>query len=266
VSDPSNYVGTKELLLWLNTLLQLNVTKVGEELGSGAIYIQVFDAIYFDPDTQLSGVPLRKVRFHAKLEHEFVQNFKVLQGVFDAHSIQKVIPVTPLTQGKHLDNLQFLQWVYMYFQKTSNHNIGSYDPVQRRTLCRREGPPPKWLATAANSEGTVPPRQQQQRQHPQQQQQAPPQYQNQNHQQPQQYRQNPKEKVTPRPRTPVRNLFQGGSDGGPPGSENGSPPPPLSLPPFLPSLPLPSPPPLLPFVVTVPLPPPSLQIRRCRSR
>jgi hypothetical protein len=28
LSDPSNYLGTKELLLWVNEMLQLNVTKV----------------------------------------------------------------------------------------------------------------------------------------------------------------------------------------------------------------------------------------------
>jgi hypothetical protein len=47
--------------------------------------------MFFDPNMPPSeGVPMRKVRYHAKLEHEFVQNFKVLQEVFDAHSIQKV--------------------------------------------------------------------------------------------------------------------------------------------------------------------------------
>ena len=35
-------------------------------------------------------VPLKKVLFDAKLEHDFIKNYKVLQSVFDKKQITKV--------------------------------------------------------------------------------------------------------------------------------------------------------------------------------
>ncbi|CAO3667650.1 unnamed protein product [Rhizopus microsporus] len=66
-----------ELLAWLNELLQTRYTKV-EQAGTGAAYCQIFDSIFGD-------VPVHKVKFEAKLEYEFVNNFKILQSVFKKH-------------------------------------------------------------------------------------------------------------------------------------------------------------------------------------
>ena len=35
-------------------------------------------------------VPLKKVLFDAKLEHDFIKNYKVLQSVFDKKQVTKV--------------------------------------------------------------------------------------------------------------------------------------------------------------------------------
>ncbi|CAO0797840.1 unnamed protein product [Mucor circinelloides] len=66
-----------ELLAWLNDLLQTRYTKV-EQAGTGAAYCQIFDSIYGD-------VPVSKVKFEAKLEYEYVGNYKILQNVFKKH-------------------------------------------------------------------------------------------------------------------------------------------------------------------------------------
>ncbi|KAG1462789.1 hypothetical protein G6F55_002754 [Rhizopus delemar] len=63
-----------ELLSWLNELLTTRYTKV-EQAGTGAAYCQIFDSIFGD-------VPVQKVKFEAKLEYEFVNNFKILQNTF----------------------------------------------------------------------------------------------------------------------------------------------------------------------------------------
>jgi RP/EB family microtubule-associated protein len=66
------FVSRSELLSWINDLLSINMTKV-EQMASGAAYCQMMDAIF--PGT----INLGKVNFMAKLPHEFVNNYKVLQ-------------------------------------------------------------------------------------------------------------------------------------------------------------------------------------------
>ena len=38
----------------------------------------------------IGDVPIGKVKFDTVLEYEFISNFKILQGVFNKHRIQKV--------------------------------------------------------------------------------------------------------------------------------------------------------------------------------
>ncbi|KAJ3226241.1 hypothetical protein HK099_005346 [Clydaea vesicula] len=111
-----------DLLLWLNDLLQLGYTKI-EQCGSGAAYCQIFDSIYRD-------VPMSKIKFNAKQEYEYVQNFKVLQGVFLKHKIDNAIPVERLLKCKMQDNLEFLQWVKKYWDMY--YPGGTYEAVSRR--------------------------------------------------------------------------------------------------------------------------------------
>ena len=61
---------------WVNTDLNLNFTKV-ENFATGAAYCQFLDRIF------PGSIPLTKVKFQAKLEWEYLENFKVLQsGIF----------------------------------------------------------------------------------------------------------------------------------------------------------------------------------------
>ncbi|KAI8865314.1 hypothetical protein GQ42DRAFT_129639 [Ramicandelaber brevisporus] len=112
----------QELLKWVNDLLQLNYTKI-EQLGSGAAYAQIVDSIYLD-------VPLTKVKFGAKQEYEYVNNFKVLQQIFDKHQIPRVVPVERLIKLRFQDNFEFLQWLKKYWDTYSPG--GHYDAISRR--------------------------------------------------------------------------------------------------------------------------------------
>lgn len=117
------FVGRVELLNWLNDFLKLDYTKV-EQTCTAAAHCQIFDAIY--PEQ----VPLHKVNFNAKLEYEFVNNFKVLQGIFDKMGIDRHIDVPKLVKGKYQDNLEFLQWEKRYFDL--HFAGGEYNAVERR--------------------------------------------------------------------------------------------------------------------------------------
>ncbi|KAJ7476598.1 microtubule binding protein [Mycena latifolia] len=132
-----------ELLQWLNELLQLNYTKV-EQCGTGGAYCQIIDSIY------PGDVPMARVKMAAKLEYEYVANYKILQTVFKAKKIDKPIPVEGLIKCKMQDNLEFLQWLKKFWD--SNFSGEPYDAVARRKGAPAE--PPATLAPARSNTTT----------------------------------------------------------------------------------------------------------------
>ncbi|KAJ1928893.1 microtubule integrity protein mal3 [Tieghemiomyces parasiticus] len=112
----------QELLGWVNQMLQLSYTKI-EQLGTGAAYCQIMDTIY-------GNLPLSKVRFNAKQDYEYIQNYKVLQACFTGNKIDKVIPVDRLMKLRFQDNFEFLQWLKRFWEQYCPG--GQYDAVGRR--------------------------------------------------------------------------------------------------------------------------------------
>ncbi|KAJ9620497.1 microtubule integrity protein mal3 [Taxawa tesnikishii (nom. ined.)] len=132
----------QELLAWINSLLQLNLTKV-EQCGTGydrgwqkeletnkadicfrrAALCQVYDSIFLD-------VPMSRVKFNANAEYAYLDNFKILSNVFRKHQIERPIPVEQLVKCKMQDNLEFLQWTKRYWDQY--YPGGDYDPIARR--------------------------------------------------------------------------------------------------------------------------------------
>ncbi|NP_001025298.1 microtubule-associated protein RP/EB family member 3a [Danio rerio] len=112
-----------DMLAWVNDSLQLTYTKI-EQLCSGAAYCQFMEMLF--PGCIL----LKKVKFQAKLEHEFIHNFKVLQAAFKRMNVDKIIPVERLVKGKFQDNFEFVQWFKKFFD--ANYDGKEYDPIQAR--------------------------------------------------------------------------------------------------------------------------------------
>ncbi|KAK2066616.1 hypothetical protein P8C59_000418 [Phyllachora maydis] len=112
----------QELIQWLNSLLQLNMTKV-EQCGTGAALCQVYDSIFLD-------VPMARVKFNVNSEYAYIQNFKILQNTFAKHQIEKSIPVENLVKCRMQDNLEFLQWSKRFWDQY--YPGGDYDAVSRR--------------------------------------------------------------------------------------------------------------------------------------
>uniref|UniRef100_A0A8I3NPG2 Microtubule-associated protein RP/EB family member 1 n=2 Tax=Canis lupus familiaris TaxID=9615 RepID=A0A8I3NPG2_CANLF len=112
-----------DMLAWINESLRLNLTKL-EQLCSGAAYCQFMDILF------PGCIALKKVKFRAKLEHEYIQNFKILQAGFKRMGVDKIIPVDKLVKGKFQDNFEFVQWFGKFFD--ANYDGTDYDPVAAR--------------------------------------------------------------------------------------------------------------------------------------
>ncbi|XP_062835427.1 microtubule-associated protein RP/EB family member 2 isoform X3 [Anolis carolinensis] len=91
---------------------------------TGAAYCQFMDMLF------PGCISLKKVKFQAKLEHEYIHNFKLLQASFKRMNVDKVIPVEKLVKGRFQDNLDFIQWFKKFFD--ANYDGKEYDPVEAR--------------------------------------------------------------------------------------------------------------------------------------
>ncbi|XP_032809015.1 microtubule-associated protein RP/EB family member 3-like [Petromyzon marinus] len=121
-----------DMLAWINDSLHLNYTKI-EQLCSGATYCQFMDMLF------PGCISLKKVKFQAKLEHEYIHNYKLLQASFKRMSVDKIIPVDKLVKGKFQDNFEFLQWFKKFFE--ANYDGREYDPVVARHGVHATPPP-----------------------------------------------------------------------------------------------------------------------------
>jgi len=140
--DGAFFVSRSELLAWANSLFSLNLSKV-EQCANGAVYCQVIDACH------PGNVAMKKVNWSARADHEAIPNYKVLQQAFDRSGISKHIEVDKLIRGKYQDNLEMLQWIKTYFDRTFSG--GDYDGLARRYTDN----PPEW-ARPSDSAGGAP--------------------------------------------------------------------------------------------------------------
>jgi len=140
-----------EMLLWINDSLATNYTKI-EQLCTGAAYCQFMDMLFEN------CVPIKKVKFQAKLEHEYISNWKLLQTGFKKVAVDKIIPVDKLIKSRFQDNFEFCQWFKKFFD--ANYGGSEYDalaargnvqPVTEIQVQKRGTIPAQKLPTSRNS-------------------------------------------------------------------------------------------------------------------
>ncbi|GAB0097038.1 Microtubule-associated protein RP/EB family member 1 [Sergentomyia squamirostris] len=129
-----------DMLSWVNDCLNAHFTKI-EELCTGAAYCQYMDMLF------PGSVPMKRVKFRTNLEHEYIQNFKILQAAFKKMSVDKIIPVDKLVKGRFQDNFEFLQWFKKFFD-------ANYDGKDYNALLARENLP-MGMGSAASSKSAL---------------------------------------------------------------------------------------------------------------
>jgi len=122
-SVSTNNLSRQELVQWVNETLELNVKKV-EHLCTGAVYCQFMHMMFG------GKIRIKRVKWESKLEHDYIQNFKILQEAFKKTGCDKTIPVERLVKGRFQDNFEFVQWFKKFFD--ANYHGQSYNPSAAR--------------------------------------------------------------------------------------------------------------------------------------
>jgi microtubule-associated protein, RP/EB family len=118
------YSVSKNVILdWMNEDFQLQLSKI-EQCATASVYCMIIDKIY--PGT----FNIKKVKWNAKFDYEWMENYKVLQTAFKKNGIKKNIDVDKLIKAKYQDNLEFCQWLKKYHDL--HWNGEPYDPIARR--------------------------------------------------------------------------------------------------------------------------------------
>ncbi|XP_077991269.1 microtubule-associated protein RP/EB family member 3-like isoform X2 [Glandiceps talaboti] len=129
-SATADNLSRHDMIAWINDSLRLNYTKI-EQMCSGAAYCMFMDMLFEH------CISMKKVKMNAKLEHEYIHNFKLLQESFKKTGTDKVIPVDRLIKGKFQDNFEFVQWFKKFFD--ANYTGQAYDPVVARSTTQQPG-------------------------------------------------------------------------------------------------------------------------------
>ncbi|XP_046999987.1 microtubule-associated protein RP/EB family member 1 [Schistocerca americana] len=112
-----------DMLAWVNDCLASSFTKI-EELCTGAAYCQFMDMLF------PGSVIMKRIKFKTNLEHEYIQNFKILQAAFKKMGVDKIVPIDKLIKGRFQDNFEFLQWFKKFFD--ANYAGQEYDAFSAR--------------------------------------------------------------------------------------------------------------------------------------
>ena len=122
--DKAYFASKSELLTWVSTTLNLEIKSI-EETQTGAIFCQLLDAAH--PGT----IRMNKVNWKAKLETEYISNFKLFQEGLIKNNIEKPINIQRLSKGKNQELIELLQWLYGHHIELGIDS-NNYDAIKKR--------------------------------------------------------------------------------------------------------------------------------------
>ena len=122
--EKAYFAPKSELFNWVSQTLKLEIKSI-EETQTGAIFCQLLDAAH------PGSVRMNKVNWKAKLETEFISNFKLFQQGLANNNIDKLINIQRLSKGKTQELIELLQWLYGY-HISLGIDPNTYDAVKKR--------------------------------------------------------------------------------------------------------------------------------------
>ena len=122
--DKAYFASKSELLTWVSTTLNLEIKSI-EETQTGALFCQLLDAAH--PGT----IRMNKVNWKAKLETEYISNFKLFQEGLIKNNIEKPINIQRLSKGKNQELIELLQWLYGHHIELGIDS-NNYDAIKKR--------------------------------------------------------------------------------------------------------------------------------------
>lgn len=136
-----------DIVKWVNSFVGTKYTKI-EQLATGAAYCRLLDILW--PGT----IPVKRIKMETIQEHEFIENFKIVQAAFTKHGINAWMPIERLVKARFQDNYEFAQWFKMFFD--ANYSGQGISAI--------ESPPEEQVVVAAPERNSAqkarPPRQQ----------------------------------------------------------------------------------------------------------
>ena len=122
--EKAYFAPKSELFNWVSQTLKLEIKSI-EETQTGAIFCQLLDAAH------PGSIRMNKVNWKAKLETEFISNFKLFQQGLANNNIDKLINIQRLSKGKTQELIELLQWLYGY-HLSLGIDPNTYDAVKKR--------------------------------------------------------------------------------------------------------------------------------------
>ncbi|KAI6660284.1 Microtubule-binding protein [Oopsacas minuta] len=125
IKPNTTLTGRSEYISWVNDSLKMNLNKI-DELCSGAAYCQFIHVLF--PDS----ISLKLVRWNANSEHQYIENFKILQKAFKDLQVTKTVPVEKLVKGHFMENFEFIQWFKVFYDANFTEWPAGYNPKEMR--------------------------------------------------------------------------------------------------------------------------------------
>ena len=145
-------VGRRELLRWVNRTVGVDYVQV-ESCADGVALAQLIDAAY--PDAR---VPLYRLDFATRHEHDRARNLEVVRATLDRLDLDVPLDVKEVSRGAYRACDEALRWLYLVVQRERPRSATrGYDGrarrlealEKRRYLARAPSKSPGWRSAAS---------------------------------------------------------------------------------------------------------------------